>query len=107
MGIFDTLLGGQSSNEVKLDEREGYAAILIATIAADGHISDEEAQSFNGVMNRMKLYRSQSGSDFSAMLDRLLGLLKKNGTGFLLEKGAEAISPDLRETALLQRLILC
>ena len=72
---------------------------MLATIAADGHISDEEAQSFNGIVNRMKLFRSQSGSDFTSMLDRLLGLLKKNGAGFLLEKGAEAISGDLSETA--------
>lgn len=99
MGFFDKLLGGQGSENVKFDEREGYAAVLLATVAADGHISDEEAQSFNGIVNRMQLFRSQSGSDFSAMLDRLLGLLKKNGVGFLLEKGAEAINPQLRETA--------
>lgn len=99
MGLFDKLLGGQTSSNVVLDKREALASILLVTVASDGHISDDEARAFNATVNRMELYRTQSGSEFSSMLDKLLGLLKKHGHPFLLEKASAALPPELGETA--------
>lgn len=99
MGLFDKLLGGQTSSNVVLDKREALAGILLVTVASDGHISDEEAGAFNATVNRMALYKTQSGSEFSSMLDKLLGLLKKHGHSFLLEKAAKGLPSELRDTA--------
>lgn len=99
MGIFDKLLGGQGSENASLSQQEAFAALLLVTIAADGHISDEEARAFNTIVNRMSLYRSQSGSEFQSMVDKLFGLLKKHGASALTEKAAAALPKELRETA--------
>jgi uncharacterized tellurite resistance protein B-like protein len=99
MGLFDKMLGGQSSSTVVLDKREALASILLVTVASDGHVSDDETGAFNATINRMALYQSQSGAEFSSMLDKLIGLLKKQGHTFLLEKAAASLPPELRETA--------
>lgn len=98
MGLFDKLLGGQTSSNVVLNKQEALASILLVTIAADGHISDEESSSFGSVVNRMQLFRNQSASEFSSMMDKLLGLLKKHGHTFLLEKATAGLPSELRET---------
>lgn len=40
MGLFDSI--SKRTSEVKLDAREAFAATLLAVIAADGAISNEE-----------------------------------------------------------------
>ena len=79
MGIFDKILSGQGSESTALTKEEAFASILLVTVAADGHISDEEAGTFNAVINRMQLYRDINGQQFSQMMDKLIGLLKKHG----------------------------
>lgn len=99
MGLFDKVLGGRSSENAALSKQEAFAAIMLATVAADGHISDEEVDGFNAVVNRMKLFQVQSVAEHKAMMDKLLGLLKRNDASFLLSKGAEFLPAELRETA--------
>src|SRR5437588_605738 len=70
MGLFNKILGGQSSEATPLSPQEAFAGVLLVTIAADGHISDEEANSFNAIVSRMNLFKSQSGERFSAMVDK-------------------------------------
>lgn len=98
MGLFDKLLGGQGSANTTLNKQEAFAGILMATVAADGHISEDEVRSFNAIANRVQLFKAQSGDEFSAMIDKLMGLLQKHGQSFLIEKSAEALPSDLRET---------
>jgi uncharacterized tellurite resistance protein B-like protein len=99
MGLFDKILGGQSSESTALSKEEAFASILLVTVAADGHISDEEAATFNSIINRMQLYRNVTGQQFSQMMDKLIGLLKKHGHQNLLERAFIALPPDLRLTA--------
>lgn len=98
MGLFDKLLGGQTSKNIELTEREAVAAILLVVVAADGHVSDDEARQFNSVVNRMQLFQAQSGTDFSAMIDKLVGLIKKHGANFLVERASCVIAVGLRDT---------
>jgi hypothetical protein len=42
MGLFDKVFGGMAASK-NLDKTEGFAGVLPATVAADGHVSDEEA----------------------------------------------------------------
>jgi uncharacterized tellurite resistance protein B-like protein len=99
MGLFDKILGGQSSESTALTKEEAFASILLVTVAADGHISDEEAGTFNATISRMQLYRSVTGQQFSQMMDKLIGLLKKHGHQNLLQRAYETLPPDLRLTA--------
>jgi uncharacterized tellurite resistance protein B-like protein len=99
VGLFDKVFGGPSSKEVALNPREAFAGILLMTVAGDGHISDEEKEAFIGVSNRMQLFKSQSPSEFNAMMDKLFGLLHKQGPAFLLEKSASSLPDELRPTA--------
>lgn len=99
MGLFDKVLGGQGTENRPLNAQEAFASILLVTVAADGHISDEEAQAFNTVINRMRLYRDINGEQFSHMMDRLVGLLKKYGHDDLLHRAYKALTPELRLTA--------
>lgn len=99
MGLFDKLFGGVDPSNQDLNKQEGMAAILLAMIAADGHISDEEANGVCAVFSRMKLFEQQSAQQHRGMIDRLFGLLKKQGAPNLLDLGARACPPELRQTA--------
>ena len=97
MGLFDKLTGG--SSDAPFNKQEGFAAIMLAVVAADGDISDEEIQDFNARASRMRLFASQSGAEFSQMIDRLFRILRKSGPQELAARGSQALSSELRETA--------
>ena len=97
MGLFDKFTGGGS--DAPFTKQEGFAAIMLAVIAADGDISDEEIKDFNARANRMKLFVDQNGSQFSQMIDKLFRILKKGGPKELITRGIVPLSPELRETA--------
>lgn len=98
MGLFDKMLGGSASDR-PFTKQEAFAAILVATVASDGHISDEEARGFNAIINRVQLYREMNGDQFSSMVDKLLGIVRRDGSVRLMEKAAAALPTELRETA--------
>jgi len=97
MGLFDKILGG--SNTTTLSKPEAFAGVMLAAIAADGHISEEEAAGFNAVISRMRIFQAQSGAEHKTMIDKLFGILKRNDAGHLLTKSAEALPSELREAA--------
>jgi uncharacterized tellurite resistance protein B-like protein len=99
MGLFDKILGGRSSDTTTFSRQEAFAAIMLAVVAADGHISDEEIDGFNAVINRMKIFQEQTAASHNAMMDKLFLLLKKNDSSFLMRKGIESLPAELRETA--------
>ncbi len=97
MGLFDKFTGGGAS--APFNKQEAFAGILLSVVAADGHISDEEAQDFNARANRMKLFSEQTGAQFSQMIDRLSQILRKEGPSALMNRSAQALPQDLRATA--------
>lgn len=99
MGLFDKFLGGQSSESVRFNAQEAFASLVLAVVAADGNISDDEVRAANAVFNRMRLFAPQSADQFAAMLDRLMGYLQKHGATWLLAKATEALPTELRDTA--------
>lgn len=46
----------------------------------------------------MQLFKAQSGDEFSQMLDKLMGLIKKQGAPFVLEKAVQGMPVELQET---------
>lgn len=99
MGLFDKILGVGDSQAVTLDKREAFTSVLLVAVASDGHISSEESEAFIAVSNRMQLFRDQPPSQFNSMINKLVGILTKQGPAFLLQKAHEALPCELRETA--------
>lgn len=97
MGLFDKILG--SSGPTKLSKPEAFAGVMLAVVAADGHISDEEGEAFMASINRMQMFREQSGAEHKAMMNKLFGVLKKQSAGELVKLAGAALSPALREAA--------
>lgn len=96
-GLFDKILGGGSAATVS--KSEAFARAMLAAIAADVHISDEEATGFNAVTSRMRIFQTQSSAKHRAMIEKIFGLLKRNAASHLLNKSAEGLPCELRGAA--------
>jgi tellurite resistance protein len=97
MGLFDKLTGGNS--DAPLNKQEGFAAIMLAVVAADGDISDEESEDFVARLNRMRLFTDGSGDQTRSVIEKVFRIKSRGGVEALVEKGAPALTPELRETA--------
>ncbi|WP_439626287.1 tellurite resistance TerB family protein [Gemmata sp.] len=97
MGLFDMFGGGE--NKTTFGPHEGFAGVLLAAAAADGHISEEEARGLWGAIERMKLFSSFTPDKFNKLMDTLLKVLKKGGPDALVEKCAPALPERLRGPA--------
>ena len=98
MSVFDEVLEDGQFEEAQFGPHEGFAGLLLASSACDGHIADEEVQSLFTILGRMKLYQHVTPNRFGSMIDRLLGVLKRGGPEKLLERCAPAVPPELKET---------
>ena len=99
MSLFDDVLEDSSFAPQAFGPQEGFAGLLLAASACDGHIADEEVQSLVTILGRMKLYQHVPPHKFSSMMDRLLGVLKRGGPSKLVEMAIPAVPPEMRETA--------
>lgn len=98
MGLFDNMFGKQQGSSHELSRGEAFAGILLGAVASDGHIADEEAQGMWTIMARMKLFENWSGQRFNSALNRLLGILKRQGVPALLRRCAEVLPTQLHAT---------
>jgi hypothetical protein len=98
MGLFDNLFGSNEASK-PFGPHEGFAGILLGASACDGHIADEEVRSLFNMLGRMKMYQRYTEKNWSTLVNRLLGLLKRKGVDELLEQSTEALPPELRATA--------
>jgi uncharacterized tellurite resistance protein B-like protein len=97
MGLFDNLFGGQERNK-ELSKPEAFAGVLLGAVASDGHISGEEVQGLCTILGRMKLYDNWTGDKFNNMLNRMLGMLKREGLEPVLRRCAEVLPEPMHET---------
>lgn len=98
MGLFDALFG-ESEAARPFGPHEGFAGILLGASACDGHIAEEEVQSLFTQMARMKMYQRYNDKNWSTLINRLLGLLKRKGVDELLDQSVRALPTELRATA--------
>lgn len=99
MSLFDDIDEGLTSGSQPFGPQEGFAGVMLCASACDGHIGDEEGHSLNLILGQKKLYERQTPQQFSSMMDRLIGELKRGGPERLLEKSHGAVPPELRECA--------
>ncbi len=98
MGLFDSLFGGMESAK-KLTPQQAFAGILLAAGACDGHISDSEAENLMAAVGRMRLFQRVSDKEFSQVMNKLMGILKKNGPDGLIEGCTAALPKELANAA--------
>lgn len=98
MSLFDDIDVGLDAASRPFGPQEGFAGVLLCATACDGHIGDEEGQSLFSILSQKKLYERLTQQQYAAMMDRLLGELKRGGPERLLEKSFPAVPPELRET---------
>lgn len=98
MGLFDNLFGSTSSDNT-VSKQEAFTGILLAAAAADGHISEEEADGLWTTIGRMKLFANFTADKFKRMMDSLLKTLKKGGPDLLLQRCVPALPEELHATA--------
>lgn len=98
MGLFDSAFEGMG-RDTTMNPQEAFAGILLGASACDGHISNEEAQGLGTMALRMKMFAGYDGNKFSKMMDKLLGVLKRDGVETLVERAVGALPDELAETA--------
>lgn len=100
MGLFDYVRGGvRQSNQTALGPAEAFAAIALIAIGIDGYVSDEEARSVMTTLMRMQLFRSYPNEVVRRMIDKLVGILQRQGTNVLFSAALSALPHDLQDTA--------
>ncbi|MGD1909199.1 MAG: tellurite resistance TerB family protein [Leptolyngbyaceae cyanobacterium] len=100
MGLFDGVFNdGKDTAEAQLTPAEAFASIALVAIAADGYLSEQEGRDMTNMLSRMQLFRSFSGDVTHRMFDKLLGMLKQQGPGKLINLAKSCLPSDLRETA--------
>ena len=98
MGLFDNLFGGAKSGK-ELTKAEAFCGVLLSAVASDGHISDEEVRGLCTILGRMRLYDNWTNDKFNSMINRMLGMIKREGPEEVLGRCAPALPEDMRETA--------
>ncbi len=98
MGLFDNIFGGHAPNK-EFSKAEAFAGLMLGAVASDGHINEEEAQGLVTILSRMKLYESFGGDKFNTMMNRLIGVLKREGLEGLISRSAAGLPEELRDTA--------
>ena len=97
MGLFDDTF--ETNKPKELSKQEAFAGILMAANASDGHVSDEEVQGFFTIMMRMKMFENYTDDKMRHMIDRMLGLLKRQGVDGVLDRCARTLPEELHKTA--------
>jgi hypothetical protein len=85
--------------EPTITPAEALASIALVAIAADGYLDDREGQDMTMLLSRMALFSNYSSGALNNLFDMLLGRLKQEGPGVLVDQAKDALSPELRETA--------
>lgn len=101
MGLFDAFRKNDrlQKSELSLGPAEGFAAIMLLVVAADGYLADDEVRLLNITLLRMRLFRSYSEDVMRRMFDNLCGILRREGSGVLFDAAIATLPHDLYETA--------
>jgi len=99
MGLFDKVFGKETAASGVLDKQESFLAIALAVSAADGHISQSEVNGIISYLSRMKMFENISGNRMQAMFDNLIGIIRRQGVGPLVNMARASLPTELRQTA--------
>lgn len=103
MGLFSKGLdlsgvSSQAQSELNFSPIEGIGAVILAAIASDGHVSDEECQVACAVISQMQLFKSYSGDVTGRVFSKLNGLFKRHEVATVLSAAKQSIPFELQPT---------
>jgi sensor domain CHASE-containing protein len=93
MGLFDSILGGNSA-PVTFNKEEAFWGLVVAVTAIDGSISDEEVDDLIKFSNRTNLLSGIRGQSFNNMNDKIFKVLKKDGVQKLVDTCVAALPSE-------------
>lgn len=99
MGLFDKVFGKETAGSAALDKQESFLAIALAVSAADGHISQSEVNGIISYLSRMQMFQNIAGNRMQAMFDKLIGVIRRQGVGQLVNLAKVSLPSELRQTA--------
>ncbi|MGB3636678.1 MAG: tellurite resistance TerB family protein [Rivularia sp. (in: cyanobacteria)] len=99
MGLFSGLSTTRQESSVTFSPAEAFAAITLATVAADGYLSDDEIQVMMASLTRMELFRSYSSDVMGRLFDKLCGITKRQGSDGLIKTAIASLPHHLHDTA--------
>ena len=108
MGLSENLLSTQTRMQEAFTTTEAFAAISLAAIASDGYLSQQRTDDITSALLRIKVFSNYSDEAVSSesirgaiaqMLDKLLGILRRDGFNVLFNTAKESLPQNLREAA--------
>ncbi len=100
MGLFDKVFGGARTEQQQdvLNPPEAFAAIVLVAVASDGYLSDEESTGIYTTLSRMQMFKNYSTDVVRRMFDKLLGIMRRDGAGSLVDLAIASLPFELKET---------
>ena len=95
MSFFEKVFG-EDSNIIALDQKESFAGVLYAIIAADGTITEEEDEDFMTVVMRAKIMEDVTTQHWRNIMSKMNKLIKKGGAEALVNLAVQNIPSHLR-----------
>ena len=86
----------QDGDVSKLTTREAVTAILVAAVAADGTLVEQEAERLNALLPSMRLFRQTSAAHLQRLTETALDIIGSTSPDALLPACAEVIPESLR-----------
>lgn len=99
MGLFDGFSSVRTQKGSDLSPAESFAGIILATIAADGYIADEEVQNLVATLYRMQLFQSYPSDHVAKMIGKLMRIIQVQDADTLLNAAIQCLPEYLHETA--------
>lgn len=98
MSLVDRALQGQTAETPALPVADAIAAVLVASVAADGDLSAEEAVRMNSILSTARVLRQAGDASMQGLAERAVRLLTDYGLPAVLTACAKVIPADLRPT---------
>lgn len=86
----DVLGGGQN----QLDYQEGFIGMLLAIIAADGHIDSNEVVDFHAAIKKTNLLKNLDPRLLSRKIENTIRILNSGGLEGLVQESAKGLSSE-------------
>ena len=86
----DVLGGGQN----QLDYQEGFIGMLLAIIAADGHIDSNEVVDFHAAIKKTNLLKNLDPRLLSRKIENTIRILNGQGLEGLVQESAKALTSE-------------
>ena len=99
MSLLNQSLSVDTQINIDLSPAESFAGIMVATIAVDGQIVNEEKHNLIVTLSRMKLFQSHTKDSISNMLKNLIQVIKTHNVDTLLNAAIVCLPEYLHETA--------